>query len=146
MVDANLHPLTVLGIRQSAEQEPPVLMMQDEQGRQLDIYIGLCEALAIQLAINKTVVGRPLTHELFLSIADQLDSHIDHVVIDDVSKGTYYARLIVESDNGEITLDCRPSDGIALALRANIPIFASETVITGESGDDDGAPFIPPLS
>ncbi len=135
MVNGTLHPLTVIGIRQAGEQDPPVLMLHDDLDRQLDIGIGLCEALAIQLAINKTVVGRPLTHDLFLAVADHLDTRVDRVIIDDVSKGIYYARLILAGDSGEVALDCRPSDGIALALRANIPILAAEAVMHGDTAD-----------
>ena len=136
MVDNELHALTVIGIRHAGEQEPPLLVMQDERGRHLEIYIGLCEALAIQLALNKTVVGRPLTHDLFLSIAEQLDARVEHLVIDDVSKGTYYARLLLATAEGEAPLDCRPSDGIALALRAHITIFATDAVMLGEESEE----------
>ena len=134
MVDHELHPLTVIGIRQSNEQEPPLLVMRDDLGRNLEISIGLCEALAIQLALNKTVVGRPLTHDLILSLAEHLEAKITSVIIDDFSKGTFYARLVLETSEGEISLDCRPSDGIALAMRAEIPILAADVVMIGEEG------------
>lgn len=132
MTDPDLRPLTVIGIRQVNEETAPVLVMQDDRGRSLEIGIGLCEALAIQLALNKTVVGRPLTHDLILSLADHLEAQVAQVIIDDFSKNTYFARLVLFTEDGEVSLDCRPSDGIALALRSEIPIYAAEAVMTGE--------------
>jgi hypothetical protein len=77
-----------------------------------------------------------LTHDLLLSLADHLETTIESVVIDDYSKGTYYARLILNTADGPISLDCRPSDGIAVALRANVPIVATESVILGEEHEE----------
>ena len=134
MTNPDLHPLTVIGIRQINEETAPVLVMQDDRGRGLEIGIGLCEALAIQLALNKTAVGRPLTHDLILSLADHLETQVAQVVIDDFSKNTYFARLVLYTEDGEVSLDCRPSDGIALALRSDIPIYAAEGVMIGEVG------------
>jgi len=130
MTHPDLHPLTIIGVRQLTEEESPVLVMQDDIGRGLEIGIGLCEALALQLAINKTAVGRPLTHELILSLADHLEALPAQVIIDDVSKDTYFARLILFTAEGEVSLDCRPSDGIALALRSEIPILVKDSVMT----------------
>ncbi|MHB9022811.1 MAG: bifunctional nuclease family protein [Armatimonadota bacterium] len=130
-MDSTLHPLTVVGIRQQDEQKP-LLLLEDEHGRQLEIPIGLCESLAIQLALEQTKIGRPLTHDLLLVLADRLRAPVKRVVIDDLSQGTFFARLILDSLDGEIGLDCRPSDGIAVALRAHVPIMATEEVIAGE--------------
>lgn len=132
MTNPDLHPLTVIGVRQLTEEQSPVLVMQDDLGRGLEIGIGLCEALALQLALNKTIVGRPLTHELILSIADHLEAQPAQVVIDDVTKHTYFARLIFYTPDGEVSLDCRPSDGITLALRSDVPIMATDSVMQRE--------------
>jgi len=137
MTNPDLHPLTIIGVRQLTEEQSPVLMMQDDQGRGLEIPIGLCEALALQLALNKTVVKRPLTHELILSLADHLEAQPAQVVIDDVSKHTYFARLILYTVDGEVSLDCRPSDGIALALRADIPVMATDNVMIREERPEE---------
>lgn len=135
MADYELYPITVFGVNQQSEQEAPSLVL-DNHERQFEMAIGLCEALAIQLALNHTPVGRPLTHDLLLSLAEHLEAAIDSVVIDDFSKGTYYARLILRTTDGPISLDCRPSDGIALALRANVPIAATEAVILGAEHEE----------
>jgi len=132
-----MHPLTIAGMRKAHNEQPPILVLQDAAQRTLEIEIGLCEMLAIQLALDKAAAGgRPLTHDLLLSIAEHLEAEIARLLIDDVSRGTYYARLILATSEGEISLDCRPSDGIALALRANAPILAAENVM---QGDDDAA-------
>jgi len=134
MTNPDLHPLTIIGIRQLNEEQSPVLVMQDDIGRGLEIDIGLCEASALQLALNKTIVGRPLTHELILSLADHLEALPAQVIIDDVSKDTYFARLVLFTPDGEVSLDCRPSDGIALALRSEIPIMVTDNVMTAKKG------------
>ncbi len=133
MAEYELYPITVIGVKQAGDLEAPSLVLEDNLDRQFEMRpIGVCEALAIQLALNHTPVGRPLTHDLLLSLADHLEATIESVVIDDYSKGTYYARLILSTADGPISLDCRPSDGIAIALRANVPIVATESVILGE--------------
>jgi len=136
MEDYELHPITVIGVNQQSEQEAPMLVLEDDLDRQFELSIGLCEALAIQLAVNGTAVGRPLTHDLLLSLADHLDATVDSMVIDDFSNGIYYARLILRTPDGPISLDCRPSDGIAVALRARVPILATDPVIAGEGHEE----------
>lgn len=132
MNDVTVHPLTVIGLRQSDDEEtPPRIVLEDETGRQLEIIIGACEALSIQMALDNITMGRPFTHDLFVSLVDRLDGTVQRVVIDDLSMGTYYARLTLKSPAGAATLDCRPSDGIAIALRTKSPILASELVMTG---------------
>ncbi len=135
MAEQATYAVIVLGVRQQFEQQPPVLLLRDELDRTLEITIGLCEALAIQLALNGTVVGRPLTHDLLLSIAEHLDTPVERVIIDDVSNNTYYARLILATPDGPVSLDCRPSDGIAVALRAHVPIEATDAVMAGGEPD-----------
>ena len=124
------HPLTVVGIRQR-EQDPPLLILRDDCGRTLEMTIGLCEALSIEMALNGAVAVRPLTHDLLLSLTEHLETPVERVVIDDYSMQTYYARFVLTTPDGPISLDCRPSDGIAVALRAHIPIEATEDVILG---------------
>ena len=110
-----------------------MLVLEDELSRQLEIPIGLCEARAIKIMLTEEQVPRPITHDLLKTITDQLAAPVNRVVIDDLSHNTYYARLMLNGPDGEISLDCRPSDGIALALRAHATIWATEDVIRGES-------------
>lgn len=127
-----LYEVQVLGVRQYEQQEA-LLMLEDTAGRELEIPVGLCEGLAIQLALAGTSVGRPLTHDLLLILAEELDAPVGRVLIDDYSQGTFYARLMLTTPEGEIALDCRPSDAIATALRAHAPIYATEAVMQHRS-------------
>lgn len=126
------HPLTVVGIEQLADGEAAVLHLQDDLGRPLSIPVGLCEMVPVQLVLQNTPVSRPMSHDLLRSLIEQLDASLVHVVIDDYSKGTFYARLILNTNDGRISMDCRPSDGIALALRTRVPILATEPVMQQE--------------
>ncbi len=132
----SLHPLTVVALNQQADSESAQLVLQDDLERTFEIPIGVCEALAIQLALNGRTYERPLTHDLLLSLADHLETAVRRLIIDDVSKRTFFARLIIEGPDGELSLDCRPSDGIAVALRAKIPMLATDAVILGKSNEN----------
>ena len=127
-----LHPLLVEGIIQHNEKDAPRLLLRDNRGRALEIPIGLCEAKAVQMGLDNETAPRPMTHDLMLVIAAQLDAQITRVVLDDVSGGTYFARLTLTTPDEVLTLDCRPSDGVALAIRARAPILATEAVIGDE--------------
>jgi bifunctional DNase/RNase len=128
-MDQVLHPLLVEGIIQHNENDSPHLLLRDNRSHPLEIAVGLCEAKAVQMGLDDEVALRPMTHDLILVLAGQLDAQITRVVIDDVSGGTYFARLTLTTPSEIIHLDCRPSDGIALAIRARAPILATEAVI-----------------
>lgn len=128
MSDHTLRKLTVTGVNQQ-ENKQALLSMHTARQRLLEIPVGMCEGLAIQMALTYTIKGRPMTHDLILNVLGHLGTSVDRVIIDDVSKGIYYARVILSGPNGPVTLDCRPSDGVALALRASAPIYASESVL-----------------
>jgi len=132
MTDPILFKLFIESIRQTDGEptEPPVIIAIDERGVQWEIPIGMCEALAIQNALDEVAVSRPLTHDLLLTLTEQLDVPVARVIIDDFSNDTYYARIILNKPDSEVSLDCRPSDGIALALRAHADIFIAGTLTT----------------
>mgnify|MGYP001176694588 CR=1 FL=1 len=97
---------------------------------QLPIRIGTVEATAISMGIDGTKDGRPMTHDLFVSTLDALGATIDSVNISDVHGTTFYATVNLITDSGRhISVDARPSDAIALAVRCKAPIFASESVL-----------------
>lgn len=129
MTEHVLHPLLVEGIIQHNDDEAPHILLRDNRSRPLEIAIGLCEAKAIQMGLDNEPSPRPMTHDLMLVIANQLDAQVTRVVIDDISGGTYFARLTLTTPTEVIHLDCRPSDGIALAIRARAPILATAAVI-----------------
>ncbi|HOC02176.1 MAG: hypothetical protein BWX89_00689 [candidate division TA06 bacterium ADurb.Bin131] len=108
----------------------PIVILRDTKGGGiLPIVIGLFEAQAILLTLEKEEFPRPLTHDLLKLVIDHLGGKIIRIEIHSLKENTYYANLIIEAGSQQIKIDCRPSDGIALALKASAPIFASEDLI-----------------
>lgn len=97
--------------------------------RKLPISIGGFEAHAITLPLEGARPDRPLTHDLVRSIFDRLDIGLDRVVIDDLWNGIYYAKLYLRTSVGEIEIDARPSDAIALAVRFDAPILVADAIL-----------------
>ena len=112
----------------------PVVILKDSDGRRfLPILIGPFEATAIALALEGAPVPRPLTHDLMRTVLETLDARLEQVVISDIRESTFFAKLIVRT-NGEVQeIDARPSDGIALALRMQAPIFVSDKIVLEET-------------
>lgn len=106
---------------------PAVILTMDDETC-LPIYIGLWEAMSINSAIQKEVPPRPLTHDLFIDFLDRCNITMRALVIDSLQDGVYYANLVLDQDQHEVTLDCRPSDGIAIGVRCNAGIFIDEQV------------------
>jgi uncharacterized protein len=107
----------------------PLVLLIDGDGRVLPIFIGIWEAVSINSAKIKEVLPRPFTHDLFVELCAKFKITLRSLQIDSIDNGVYYAQLVLGSDHHEEYLDCRPSDGIALALRADIPIFVDESVL-----------------
>ncbi len=111
--------------------------------RRLPIIIGAFEAQAIALELEKIQPPRPMTHDLLRSLFDVLGAEVNDIVIDDLSEGTFYAKVRYGSDENEGQLDARPSDAVALAVRTDAPIFVAAHVLE-EAGipadDEDMAP------
>jgi uncharacterized protein len=108
----------------------PIVILRDKDGsRVLPIWVGVAEANAIALQIENVATPRPMTHDLLRNVIYDLQAGIDKVVVCDLKENTFYA-LIYLSVNGEpVAVDARPSDAIALALRAKAPIFVEDRVI-----------------
>jgi uncharacterized protein len=107
----------------------PLVILSDGDSRILPIFIGIWEAVSINSAKIKEVLPRPFTHDLFIDLCARFSITLRSLQIDSIDNGVYYAQLVLVSDHHEEYLDCRPSDGIALALRAEIPIFVDEEVL-----------------
>jgi len=122
----------------TGETTVPLVILTDDRNRQLPIFIGLWEAVSINSAKNREVLPRPFTHDLFLDLGAKFAIIFCSRRIDSV----YYAELVLRDETREEYLDCRPSDGIALALRADVPIFVDESVLE-TSGQADGD--LPPV-
>ncbi len=106
-----------------------VLLKGDADERSLPIFIGAAEAQSIAIFINRVNMPRPLTHDLLKNTLDFLECRLMRIEICDLKEGTFYARLILDRDGVLMTMDCRPSDAIALALRCSAPIFAARHIV-----------------
>lgn len=106
-----------------------VLREHDEPHRLLPIVIGGAEATSIAVAATGQRSPRPLTHDLMAALVEQLDGHLDAVEVTDLHDGSFIAQLAVSGPTGERHLDTRPSDGIALAVRLDAPLFVSDHVL-----------------
>jgi bifunctional DNase/RNase len=125
-----------------------VVILKDNEGdRYLPIWIGAWEASAIAMRLQGLAAERPLTHDLFAAALDRLGVRVERVVISELTDETYHARIHLERDGVQVEVDARPSDALALAVRAEVQIFAADDVLVQaalaadpdeEVGDDDG--------
>jgi bifunctional DNase/RNase len=115
----------------------PVVILKDLEGkRYLPILIGPFEATAIALALEGTPVPRPLSHDLMRTMLESLQARLEHIVIHDIKDSTFFAKLIVRTNGDTQEIDARPSDGIALALRMQAPIYVSDKIVLEETVAD----------
>lgn len=115
------------------ENGKDVVVLRDEHNRHLPIWIGPCEAAAIWLKLAgkraSAVLRRPMTHDLCAALIERLGARVERIVIDDCSNETYYAKINLGVNGRAITIDCRPSDAIALALRCGAPVWVNDAVM-----------------
>ncbi len=124
-----------------------LLVVLTDGGEQcLPIFIGLWEAVSINSAKNKEILSRPFTHDLFLDLAAKFSITFHSLQIDSIEDGVYYAQLVLSADHHKEYIDCRPSDGIALALRADVPIFVDTTVLESAGQKNSDLPDMVDLS
>ena len=112
------------------QQRIPVVVLRDQATREVQIPVGSCEGFAIQIALEQHHVPRPLTHDLALHLMEKLSARLERVVIDALSAHIAHATLHLSSNEGSLTMDARPGDGIALALRADVPIYVTENIFS----------------
>tara|TARA_Y100000591_G_scaffold209363_1_gene181427 strand:+ start:297 stop:878 length:582 start_codon:yes stop_codon:yes gene_type:complete len=107
------------------------LVLGENKGkRRLPIIIGIFEAQAIAMEIEKVVPNRPMTHDLFKHFSLKFDFKIKEIIISDIKEGVFYSKIVCFNSKKEIFIDSRPSDAIAIALRFKVDIFASEKVLS----------------
>ena len=118
-----------------------VVLKEKDADRYLTIYIGAAEADAIAIRLQDVSVARPMTHDLLTNVMSELGARVTRVVVSEVKNDTYFARLFLSINDRELEIDSRPSDAIALAVRAEVPIFVADAVIdqAGVLLDDEGA-------
>ena len=119
-----------------------VILKEKEADRFLPIWIGADVAEAIALRLQDVSVPRPQTHDLMYAMVEELGGNVRSVVVNDLSNDTFYARIHLEQDGRVTEVDSRPSDAIAIAVRAQVPIFVEESVLerAGVVLDADGQP------
>ena len=106
-----------------------VILKEKDSDRYLPIWIGPAEADAIAVKLQDVNVPRPLTHDLLRAVIDTLGASINSIVVSELKNDTFYAKIVLNVDGGQMEVDSRPSDALALAVRANAPIFADEGVL-----------------
>lgn|SRR5574344_407017 len=130
--------MKVMGIALDTRTGSPIVVLHDLDNRKaLPIWIGSAEASAIIRKIEKLSVARPMTHDLIKTIVEKTGYKIDKVEINDVEKETYYATIYLVKGEETIEIDSRPSDAIAVAMRAEAPIFVTANVLMNGSVSTD---------
>jgi uncharacterized protein len=114
-----------------------ILLLKEVEGAgTLPIWIGKPEADSIALALGKVATPRPLTHDLVKNIVDGLKVKIIKIVVTEITDNTYYALIYLNDGKKETLIDSRPSDAVAVALRASVPIFVEDNIMTTRSADE----------
>jgi len=138
-----MQEMKVHGVNLDVITNQPVIILRDEEShRFLPIWIGQFEATSILMEMQGVKPPRPLTHDLLRTIIDNLQASVIQIVINDLKDGTFFAKIHITKDTTQLEIDARPSDAIALAVRAKVPIFADEKVldtasIVSESGEEE---------
>jgi bifunctional DNase/RNase len=110
--------------------QAPIVVLKDESGQiTLPIWIGIPEATSIASAIKQVTMARPLTHDLFFDLLLEVGVTVQRVVITELKESTYFAELVLGQGDRVMVLDSRPSDAIAMALRASAPIYVAQSVL-----------------
>ena len=110
--------------------QAPIVVLKDETGEcTLPIWIGIPEATSIASAIKQVAMARPLTHDLFFDLLLEVGVTVQRIVITELRESTYFAELILGQGDRIVVLDARPSDAIAMALRASAPIYVAQSVL-----------------
>ena len=136
--------MTVDSIRVSPMNYQRVVILKEKDAdRYLPIWIGPAEADAIAVKLQDLTVPRPLTHDLLRTIIDVLGGSVKHILVSDLRNDTFYAQITIQANGDAKEIDCRPSDAVALAVRAQVPIYVAESVLdkAGILLDKEGKPI-----
>lgn len=122
--------MTIESIRMNLMNYQRVVILKEKDStRYLPIWIGHAEADAIAVRLQEVAVARPLTHDLLGTVITTLGATVQSVLVNDLSNDTFYARIVLDVNGQPMEIDARPSDAIALAVRASVPIYADESVL-----------------
>ncbi len=122
--------MKIRGLMMDPVTNMPIVILKDVAGDTvLPIWVGIYEANAIALEIEKVTTPRPMTHDLLKNMLIGLDAHVHKVVVNELRDDTFFAIIWLERDGASISIDSRPSDALALALRVDCPIFVEDEVL-----------------
>ncbi|MCU0419643.1 MAG: bifunctional nuclease family protein [Cyclobacteriaceae bacterium] len=123
--------LEILGLSSSQSQSGSFALVLGEAdgNRRLPIIIGMFEAQAIAIEIEKIIPNRPMTHDLFKAFANSFHFHVEEIVISDLKEGVFFAKIVCTDGLKKTEIDARPSDAIAVGLRFDAPIYTYETIL-----------------
>ena len=135
--DDTLILMEVKGLMMDPNSSVPIVILRSEEhSKILPIWIGIFEANAIALKLEGIEPPRPMTHDLLVNMLGGINCSIARVAINDLVDNTFFAQIFVHVDSQELIVDSRPSDAIALALRAEVPIYVAATVLEKARADD----------
>ena len=133
--------MKVSGLVMDPQTNTPILILKDVQDdTSLPIWIGLLEATSIATELEKIQFPRPMTHDLLKNCFDHLNVQVDRIEVCDLRNNTYFALIYLKNNDQISSIDARPSDAIAIALRTNAPIYVKEDVLTKSQKSDAAAP------
>jgi len=125
-----LVPMSIKGLMLDPVSNSPIVVLKDDDEKFfLPIWVGIFEANAIALQLENVSTPRPMTHDLIKNILESLDARVQKIVVNDLRDNTFYAVIHLRLGSADITVDSRPSDAIALALRVGAPILVEEEVV-----------------
>jgi uncharacterized protein len=136
---AAMQEMVIYGVSFDLVGKQPIVLLKTADGNKfLPIWIGHPEAAAILMKLQGASTPRPLTHDLVTDILSQLDAQVTRITVTELKENTFYASITVQQDGSEIEIDSRPSDAIALAVRAEAPIYAADDVIEESAIEFEG--------
>ena len=125
-----MQEMVIYGVSFDLVGKQPIVLLKTADGNKfLPIWIGHPEAAAILMKLQGASTPRPMTHDLVTDMLSQLEARVTRITVTELRDNTFYASITIQQDGSEIEIDSRPSDAIALALRADAPIFADDRVI-----------------
>ena len=134
-----MQEMNIYGVSFDLVGKQPIVLLKTADGNKfLPIWIGHPEAAAILMKLQSQAPPRPMTHDLLSDMLEQLGAQILRITVTELRENTFYAQITIQQDGGEIEIDSRPSDAIALAIRAEAPIFAADRVIEESAIEFEG--------
>jgi bifunctional DNase/RNase len=134
-----MQEMVIYGVSFDLVGKQPIVLLKTADGNKfLPIWIGHPEAAAILMKLQGATTPRPMTHDLLTEMLSQLDAQVVRITVTELRDSTFYAQITVQQDGSEIEVDSRPSDAIALAIRAEAPIFVADRVIEESAIEFEG--------